>query len=119
MVDDNDDDNFIHERFLAAAGWSQDVQAFGGADELLAELADMNPIPDVMFIDLNMPAMNGFELLDELAKTDFDLASTRVVVLTSSIHPDDRRRADESPLVTAYVQKPLNLQALAQLADVF
>ena len=65
LVDDNEHDNFINERFLKLAGWASEVRTFGGGQEFLAALPNL-PKPDVMFVDLNMPGMNGFELLDAL-----------------------------------------------------
>lgn len=117
LVDDNDDDNFIHRRYLKAAGWCEDIRVFTSGPELLAAVQTLGASPDLMFVDLNMPVMSGFELLAELAETTLDLAAIRVVILTSSLHPADRHRAEETPFVLAYVEKPLNLAALSELGS--
>ncbi len=70
-----------------------------------------------MFVDLNMPGMNGFELLKALVETDMDLTNTKILILTSSVHPDDRKRAAGSAVVSGYLEKPLGLDVLTKLAE--
>jgi CheY-like chemotaxis protein len=115
LVDDNEHDNFINERFIKLAGWADEVQTFTSGHEVLASVDSLTP-PDVMFVDVNMPGMTGFELLDALASSSLDLSATKVVVLTSSVHPDDKQRAEGIYSVSSYVQKPLGLDLLTRLA---
>ena len=115
LVDDNEDDNFIHERFLAAAKWSIDVRSYNDGYQFLEELVGIQPPPDVIFLDLNMPVLNGFEVLAEIERLEA-ATDAFIVILTSSIHPADRSRAETSDRVTAYVEKPLNLVTLEALA---
>lgn len=61
---------------------------------------------DVIFLDLNMPVMNGWEFLDVLPQ--IENWGKQVYVLTSSIDPSDQRKADENPLVTSMLEKPLD-----------
>lgn len=115
LVDDNDDDNFIHQRFLELAKWGGDFVVYRDALEAAEALPALTPQPELMFVDLNMPALNGFELLEQLSETAFDFSACKVVILTSSIHPDDRQRAVGHQMVRAYMEKPLNLSALEKL----
>ncbi|WP_462247339.1 response regulator [Ekhidna sp.] len=61
---------------------------------------------DIIFLDLNMPVMNGWEFLDALPQ--IENWGKQVYVLTSSIDPSDQRKADENPLVTSMLEKPLD-----------
>ncbi len=72
--------------------------------------ADRGPLPDLILLDLNMPRMDGHELLKEL-KRDASLRSMPVVVLTSSGYEADVRRAYEAQ-ASSYVVKPSNLDDL-------
>lgn len=115
LVDDSDDDNFIHERYLRRANWSEHVHTCTSADQLFELLAAVDRPPEVVFLDLNMPQMNGFQVLERLAARPELTRGLRVVILTSSLHHDDRRRAEASPLVAAYVEKPLGVELLGRL----
>lgn len=65
-----------------------------------------NQSVDIIFLDLNMPVMNGWEFLDVLPQ--IENWGRQVYVLTSSIDPSDQRKADENPLVTSMLEKPLD-----------
>jgi len=61
---------------------------------------------DVMFLDLNMPILDGWEVLEELAKRERKRMA--IFVVTSSIDPTDREKADKNPLVFDLIEKPLD-----------
>ncbi|MEP5103756.1 MAG: response regulator, partial [Ekhidna sp.] len=65
-----------------------------------------NQSVDIIFLDLNMPVMNGWEFLEVLPQ--IENWGKQVYVLTSSIDPSDQRKADENPLVTSMLEKPLD-----------
>lgn len=61
---------------------------------------------DTIFLDLNMPVMNGWEFLDSMATQK--KRNHKIYVLTSSIDPSDRKKAEENPLVQSMLEKPLD-----------
>jgi CheY-like chemotaxis protein len=61
---------------------------------------------DIMFLDLNMPILDGWEVLEELAKKERKRMA--IFVVTSSIDPSDREKADKNPLVYDLIEKPLD-----------
>ena len=69
------------------------------------EFLDENEV-DIMFLDLNMPILDGWEVLEELAKRE--RRKMAIFVVTSSIDPSDREKADKNPLVYDLIEKPLD-----------
>ncbi|MFM7078817.1 MAG: response regulator [Bacteroidota bacterium] len=113
LVDDNEIDNFINERIITSSGFSANVTVKFSADaalEYLKEVSnDPSRIPDVIFLDLNMPVKDGFGFLEDYTNIDDAVKSkAKVIVLSSSISPDDINRASVNPHVYKYLNKPLS-----------
>lgn len=83
-------------------------KAFNG-EEAIHFLAK-EPV-DTIFLDLNMPIMNGWEFLDEYATKGSQ--KQKIFILTSSIDPSDKKRAEENPLVSSMLEKPLDQAKIA------
>lgn len=121
LIDDNEIDNFINERIISSSGFSSDVIVKNSADSALGYLRDhagkMEMLPEIIFLDLNMPVKDGFAFLDEYDKLDSGIkAYSKVIVLSSSISPDDINRASTNPYVLKYINKPLNEKYLEAIA---
>jgi PleD family two-component response regulator len=86
---------------------SDDHQLFsaGNGSDALADLHSSNVLPEVIFLDLNMPKMNGLEFL-EILKSDPELRFIPTVMLTTSANPKDLKRAFDIG-VSGYLIKPL------------
>jgi CheY-like chemotaxis protein len=112
LVDDNDIDNFINERMITTNSFSPKVIVKNSGESALQFLRDNaanEDLPRVIFLDLNMPVMDGFAFLDEYEKLPENVKTrTKIIVLSSSISPEDINRASTNPYVVKYVNKPLN-----------
>lgn len=113
LIDDNDIDNFINERMITTNHFSRQVTVKNSSESALLFLqenaANEAVLPQVIFLDLNMPVMDGFGFLAEYEKLpDLVKKSCKVIVLSSSISPEDINRASTNPFVVKYVNKPLN-----------
>ncbi len=113
LIDDNDIDNFINERMITTNHFSREVIVKSSADAALQYLksneSNQNALPQLIFLDLNMPVMDGFGFLAEFEKLpDTIRQDVKVIVLSSSISPEDINRASTNPFVVKYVNKPLS-----------
>jgi CheY-like chemotaxis protein len=113
LVDDNEIDNFINERIIVSSGFSANVVVKFSADAALDYLREVSAsteqVPDVIFLDLNMPVKDGFGFLNDYAQlSDVVKSKAKVIVLSSSISPDDINRASVNPHVYKYLNKPLS-----------
>jgi CheY-like chemotaxis protein len=113
LIDDNDIDNFINERMITTNHFSKEVIVKNSAEAALQYLksneSNLNALPQLIFLDLNMPVMDGFGFLAEFEKMPETIRKgVKVIVLSSSISPEDINRASTNPFVVKYVNKPLS-----------
>ncbi|MFJ8043214.1 response regulator [Kitasatospora sp. NPDC096147] len=112
LVEDDAADAILIEEALTERGARNLVQVTDGLAALEHLRTPGTVRPDLIVLDLNMPRMNGRDLLRVL-KTDEDLRTIPVVVLTTSAAPDDVNGAYSSH-ANAYVTKPVNLAEFEQ-----
>ena len=122
LVDDNHDDNFYHEREIKKINLTNIVKTKNSGIEALEYLKSKNnnkdPHPDLIFLDINMPGMNGWEFLQEYNKLDKELQSHAIIImLTTSQNPDDEARAKTWPFVSDYVTKPLTKEIMQNIVN--
>lgn len=110
LIDDSDTDLFTQEFVLESCNFDTSlIQKFLSGKEALYYLKQNPPTePVIIFLDLNMPVMNGFSFLDELSLLNEDYKKyLRVVILTSGDSRGDHKRSFEYTLVKYYITKPL------------
>jgi CheY-like chemotaxis protein len=110
LVEDNEDDVFFMQRAFRLAGIQNPLHVVTNGEEAIEYLSGWNdfadrqrhPLPDLVFLDLKMPGLNGFDVLKWMRQ---QLLNIPVAVLTSSPEEIDRKRAEELG-AAGYLLKP-------------
>jgi CheY-like chemotaxis protein len=120
LIDDNKIDNFFHERVIKRNHAAKTIIVKESGQEALEYLmaGDDEVQPDVIFLDINMPGMNGWEFLEHYKELGKHLQTAMVVVmLSTSENPDDKARAKTQGLLSDYKSKPLTREMLEEVLN--
>ncbi|HOS47961.1 MAG TPA: response regulator [Bacteroidia bacterium] len=121
VIDDTLIDQFVAERMIKLYGFSENVIVFDSGIKALEYFSRQDlleeDIPQVIFLDIRMPEMDGFEFLEEYANLSDELKSKmKVVMLTSSLDKNDYDRGLKNPYVMHFLNKPLDEDQLTKLS---
>jgi len=122
LIDDNDDDNMFHERVIKKGNYADVIVTRQTGMAALEYLKDKqnheNEHPDLIFLDINMPGMNGWEFLEEYNQLDKELQSRMIIVmLTTSGNPDDKAKASAINTLSDFKTKPLTKEMLDEIIN--
>ncbi len=120
LIDDSYIDNLINRKILDNDNFAESITVIESPKEAFNYIRDLylegKELPEVIFLDLRMPLMNGFEFLKALMDLpDLGPDKIRIYVLTSSLDPEDIKRVKENHLVTRFISKPLTSQILQDI----
>lgn len=125
-VDDDPITLMLCKKVISKAQFSNDVVTAKNGQEALGYLKDIKKlnniakVPQLIFLDLNMPVMDGWEFLDNFNNDEYNsYNSTKVIVLSSTIDPEDYKKAKKYPMVFDFISKPITPTLLADLSTKF
>ncbi len=112
LVDDDPINNLINKRLLGKVGITEKIEEFLEGEEALIRLNDVDPKQSLLiFLDINMPVLNGWEFLDKYLELHSG-REDKIVILSSSIDYQDRFKAQEYSIVSGFLEKPLTLEKI-------
>ncbi len=123
LIDDSEADNYIHSRVIKKADVTDQIITKLGAQEALDYLQEKEnghyPNPDLIFLDINMPGLNGWDFLEEYKKLDKEQKKGVVVCMLSTSAPEiEQQNISKYEDIKSYSQKPLTHEALTQIITI-
>ncbi|MDV7392731.1 response regulator, partial [Arthrospira platensis SPKY1] len=107
---------WLHSHRVIKAGLHQAPNTFVDPTEAMAHI-QQNNLADkhfLLFLDINMPLLNAWQFMDELATGDIK-AQIQVVIVTSSVDRRDHEKAATYPMVVSFIEKPIESASMDEL----
>jgi CheY-like chemotaxis protein len=120
LIDDDDIFNFLHMEVIKQVEDSPEITMYNSSVEALEYLKDLIhkkiQLPDYIFVDIRMPELSGFELLDELMKFPEELfKNSSIYFVTSSLDQRDKVKSLDYPIVKGFKEKTITTELLKDM----
>jgi CheY-like chemotaxis protein len=120
LIDDDDIFNFLHMEVIKQVEDSPEITMYNSSVEALEYLKDLIhkkiQLPDYIFVDIRMPELSGFELLDELMKFPEELfKNSRIYFVTSSLDQRDKVKSLDYPIIKGFKEKTITTELLKDM----
>ncbi|TVZ17015.1 response regulator [Maribacter sp. MAR_2009_72] len=122
LIDDDHATNYIHKRVINKAEITEKIVDLESGYDALKYLEQTDfeayPRPDIIFLDINMPGMDGWEFLEGYENLSVEQRSKIILVmLTTSLNPDDKNKSDSISTIDGFKNKPLTHEILQDVID--
>ncbi|MBC7524917.1 MAG: response regulator [Flavobacterium sp.] len=120
FIDDDPITFMLFKKVIEKAGFAKKIDVAKNGTEAVNYFKEfianekLTELPNLIFLDLNMPVMGGWEFLDQFSSIDFaeKFSSLKVIVLSSTIDPYDIDKAKKYPMVLDFLSKPITVEML-------
>lgn len=122
LIDDDKATNFYNRLVLEKMCFTEEICMVENGQEALEFLKSgikgEYPQPDLIFLDINMPIMNGWEFLEAYKKLSINQKGKIIIImLTTSLNPEDQTRAENMIEVSGFRRKPLSIHAINEIIE--
>jgi CheY-like chemotaxis protein len=122
IVDDDDIYQFTMVKTLKSLKLTDDIMVFSDGEEalnfMLDNLHNDQELPDIIFLDIDMPIMDGFQFMEEYVKIKPKLGKKiTIYMVSSSVDPVDIERARKISEITDYIVKPITQHQLIHIVQ--
>lgn len=122
IIDDDDIFIFLCTRALDNLGYTEDIKKFTdskkGLEYLTSLQEDESNFPSMILVDINMPGLSGWDIVESLEKLNSEVVrKCKVFILSSSLDDKDRDKALNFDMVTDFIAKPLSEPQLRLIAS--
>lgn len=116
LIDDNKTTNFLNKYLMLKSKRFKSIETFINGKAVLEKFAkDISFKPDLILLDIDMPDINGWELLETFEKRYATKVKTKVFILTSTINQEHLAKFKSSYFVPEYLVKPLSIDIIEAL----
>ncbi|MGN6180657.1 MAG: response regulator [Mucilaginibacter sp.] len=116
LIDDNYIDNFVTSKILESSNFAENVIIRQSPDDAMESLRTGVIKPDVIFLDIRMPTMSGFEFLEQYDALNLENKDDiKIFMLSSSLDPNDIKKSMVNKHVLHFLHKPISYQALEEI----
>lgn len=120
LIEDDPITIMVCDRIIKMTGFAEQVQSKENGQEAIkyikSIIEDETTFPEIIFLDINMPVMNGWDFLQEFDALKSKIpALPRIFILSSTVDPEDYKRAEEFDTVAGFISKPLTQEHLNDL----
>jgi CheY-like chemotaxis protein len=124
LVDDDPNDNYFHQREIKKVITDITIieksSGLDALDYLQSNRRNSEMLPDLIFLDINMPAIDGWEFLEAYDKLDQEIKKGVIIImLSTSGNPDDILKATKYSSVSDYITKPLTKEIMESIISRF
>ena len=114
LVDDDDTSNFITELLIKSIDEETKVHTLSNGKEAMEYFSGGSELPKLVFIDINMPLVNGFEFLDYYSSKKWN-DNTKFAIYSSSTRLEDFEKSKKYNHIVDYIEKPLTIEKMESL----
>lgn len=124
LIDDDLATNFFHEMIIKRTKCTEKTYAVRGVEEAINYLKALEAngviFPELIFLDINMPGMDGWDFVELYKEFDSDITDkTTIILLTTSLNPLEKEKADKIEEIAAFQNKPLSPEVLSRILKTY